>query len=793
MKKITLFIISAAIISFFSLDCRNTTTEKRDYPVEPVLFTDVDIQDEFWTPRMELNQTVSIWHCFQKYEETGHLAGPALIEGAAYMLAKKPDPKLEAYVDELIDKSVDRVESMLKERPESSVRISGHFFEAAVAYYDATGKRKMLDAAIKAADTIGKFYGPGKKTYISGHEGLKIGLIRLFRLTGEERYWKLAKFFLDERGTEGFERKGEYAKYREYAQDHKPVIEQIEAVGHCVRAMFLYIPLVDIAVLTGAEAYAAAARRIWEDSVYKKTYLTGGIGSVRFHEQFGDAYDLPNLNAWNETCAAYGNVAWNFRLFLQHNDAVYIDMMERILYNGWLVGVSYSGNRFFYQNPLKTFGNYERFPWINVPCCPPNIVRLMASIGSYIYAKSNKEIYVNLFIGSRAKIELDKTSVRISQETRYPWDGAVKLIVEPDRESQFVLYLRLPQWTRNRPMPGELYHYMKVYEKQPELKINGEAVKYEVDKGYARLDRKWKKKDTVEIDLPMPVRKVLPHKQIRYNKGLAALERGPLVYCAEWPDNERNVMNLLLHDDAVFEPEFREELLGGMTIVKGEVEALYRQEDNREVKTCKFMMTAIPYFAWANRGMGEMAVWLPRRGDLAGVKPILPPPPIARVTSSGATPKIWTGYHDQNDDIAAVYDGVEPLSSVDESHLFFRMRPQPGQAAWIQYDFKEPVEISSAKVYFVDDKRFCRLPKSWRILYKKGNRWITVENQNPYSVKKDRFNAMTFKPVKMFSVRIEVEPQTILYKAGSIGPPGALFIDKDIQWREFGIIEWQVN
>jgi DUF1680 family protein len=793
MRKITPIFIFFVLVFAVFMSCSKKTQPEPDYSVEPVSFVDVDIQDDFWRPKMDINQSVSIWHCFQKYEETGHLASPKLIEGAAYMLAKRSDPRLEAYVDELIDESVSRVESALEAKPESAVRISGHFFEAAVAYYEATGKKKMLDTALKAADLIDEIYGPGKKTYISGHEGLKIGLIRLFRHTHEKKYWKLAKFFLDERGKEGYARTGEYAKYREYAQDHKPVIEQEEAVGHCVRAMFLYIPLVDIAALTGEQAYAAASQRIWEDSVFKKTYLTGGVGAIRFHEQFGKAYELPNLSAWNETCAAYGNVVWNHRKFLQHHDAEYIDLMERILYNGWLAGVSLDGDRFFYQNPLKSFGNYERFDWINVPCCPPNIVRLMSSIGSYIYAKSKKDIYINLFIGSQAEIALDKTIVRLVQETRYPWEGKVKLTIDPVQESSFSLNMRLPMWTRNQPMPGDLYHYMEQYDEQPVLKINGEIKNYEIEKGYACLRRKWKKNDIVEIELPMRARKVLSHENIRHNKGLVALERGPLVYCVEWDDNDGNVLNLVIDDDAVFVPEFRKDLLDGITVLNGGVLKLVRGEDKRTIESEKFEVTAIPYYAWANRGMGEMAVWMPRGSDDARIKPIIPPLPICRVKSSGGIPKIWTGYNDQNDDIVAVYDGVEPLSSADESHLYFRMRPALGQQGWIQYDFENPVRVSSSEVYFVDDRRFCLLPESWRILYKQGNEWLSVHNRDPYTVERDRFNTVTFDPVTTSAVRIEIEPQTILYKARTIGPPEALFIDKDIEWREYGLIEWRVG
>jgi len=793
MKKGIALILIWTLL-FVTVVCRKAADSRQDYDAKPVPFTDVNITDDFWAPKMEVNRTVSIQHCFAMHEETGSLASPKYIEGAAYMLAKRNDPKLEAYVDALIEKSVARMESRIEKNPGAGMFTSGHFLEAAVAYFKATGKRKMLDAAIRAADRMDEAYGPGKKTYISGHEGLKIGLIQLYRQTGDERYRDLAQFFLDERGKEDYERTGEYAVDRTYAQDHKLVVEQDEAVGHCVRAVFLYIALTDIAALTGDSAYAEANNAIWEDAVRKKTYLTGGIGSIRFHEQYGEAYELPNVSAWNETCAAYGNVIWDHRLFLMYRDAKYIDMMERVLYNGWLVGVSFKGDRFFYQNPLKSFGNYERFRWINVPCCPPNVVRLMASIGSYIYATSGDDIYVNLFIGSDAEIKTADNKIQLKQETQYPWEGKIKLIVEPERENKFVLFVRIPIWTRNQPMPDDLYRYMENYEGSVPIRVNGEEVGYELESGYARLDRRWKSGDVVEIDLPMRIRKVIPHRNVEENRGHVALERGPLVYCAEWPDNQDgHVMSLLLHDDAEFAAKRREDLLGGITVLSGDVLAMQRKTDSRRVEAVKQSMTAIPYFAWANRGMGEMSVWLPRREDKARVFPVVPPAPIAEVDSLGGIVKGRTGYHDQNDDISAVYDGFDPLNSADESNLYFRMRPPVGQSAWVEYRFEEPTEVSSTEIYWVDDRRFCRLPRSWRILYKQGGQWKPVENRQAYAVDIDMFNQVDFNPVMTSAVRLEVEPESKSYKAGMIGPPAAMFIDKDIEWREFGIIEWRIK
>jgi uncharacterized protein len=332
-------------------------SEHPDYPARPVPLTQVDLADGFWAPRMEVNRNVSIWHCFQR-QKSDAFGTPRLIEGAAYMLAKRSDAKLEAYCDQRIDEMAARILPSLS-NPDKAVRVPGHFLEGAAAYYASTGKRKMLDAAVRDVNAIDASFGPGKRSYISEHEGQKIGLVRLYRETGDERCLKLAQFFLDGRGKDDYPRSGVYLQDRTYAQDYARVVNQHEAVGHCVRAAYLYIALTDIAALTGEPEYANARDRIWEDAVYKKTYLTGSIGSIRFHEQFGAPYELPNLSAWNETCAAYGNVVWNHRMFLLHRDARYIDVMERILYNGFAAGVSLKGDRFYYQNPLKSFGDYE--------------------------------------------------------------------------------------------------------------------------------------------------------------------------------------------------------------------------------------------------------------------------------------------------------------------------------------------------------------------------------------------------------------------------------------------------
>ena len=766
---------------------------KGDFSVRAVPLGQVNVTDAFWRPRMEANRDVSLRYCFQKFEGSGGSGVSKLTEAAAYILAKEPDSALEAYVDGRIEGVLAGMEQRIQ-TPEQSIRLSGHFLEAATAYSRVTGKREILDAALKAADLMDATYGPGKRTHISGHEGLKIGLISLYRSTGDERYWKLAKFFADERGKEDYERTGEYALDRTYAQDHEPAVDQSEALGHCVRATFLYIPMTDIAALAESEAYRDAVDRIWLDTVLHKTYLTGGIGSIRFHEQFGDAYELPNLSAWNETCAAYGNVVWNHRLFLLKRDAQYIDVMERVLYNALLVGVSLKGDRFFYQNPLKSFGDYERFEWINVPCCPPNVVRMVASIGEYVYASDSlRDLYLNLFVESDAEVVLDGKTVRISQETRYPWEGNVRLRVDPETDASFALHIRIPGWTQGSVMPGDLYAFADGRGGQADpvvLRVNGRQIPLDLENGYVRLDRRWGRGDLVELDLPMPVRQVVAHPDVEDDRGRVALQRGPLVYCAEWPDNAGRALNLVVPETAVLESEFRPDLLEGIQAVQGEVRAMER--DGSSDRTIPHQLTAIPYYAWANRGRGEMAVWLAREPSEAWLPPALPRH-IAEIRTSGGVEKGWTGYNDQNDDLGAVYDGRQPLNSADQSHRFFRMRPPVGEPAWLEYRFKAPTRVSSSRVYWFDDKRFCKFPKSWRLLYLADGEWIPVQVEGSFDVERDEFSAVTFEPVTTEAVRLEVEPQTVQYLAGEIGPPGAMFIDEDIAWREFGLIEWEVD
>ncbi len=626
------------------------------YQYTPIPFTNVTINDAFWSPRIETNRTVTIDYDFQKSEETGRLtnfdkaagrmAGDhegiffndsdvfKIIEGAAYSLHLHPDRELEHYLDHLIERIAAAQEpdgylytartiaerngtpDKLKADREGLTRWShlrvnhelynvGHMYEGAVAHYLATGKRTFLDVALKNADLIDATFGPDKRRDVPGHQEIEIGLVKLYRLTGDERYLRLAKFFLDERGhyNNGRQRYGNYGD-EAYTQDHLPVIAQDEALGHAVRAVYMYTGMADVAALTGEAAYIAAIDRIWDNVVSKKLYLTGGIGARHHGEAFGANYELPNATAYNETCAAIANVFWNQRMFQLHGDAKYIDVLERSLYNGFLPGISFSGDRFFYVNPLEFDGEYcfnrddslVRMPWFGCSCCPTNVVRVFPSLGGYLYAQSADRLYVNLFVGSQTTVDVGGALVQITQETNYPWEGAIKLTVQPQQPTTFALYLRIPGWAQGQPVPSDLYHYLDSATEAVTLKVNGAPVVLTLQQGYATINRTWQAGDVVELLLPMPVRRVGCHEAVQENAGKVALERGPLVYCLEGIDNGGHVLDAVLTDQATFTNVFAPDLLNGVVTI--------------QATDADRALTFVPYYAWAHRGVGEMTVWL---------------------------------------------------------------------------------------------------------------------------------------------------------------------------------------
>jgi DUF1680 family protein len=788
--------------------CTKTSTRKADYAVAAVSYKDVQVTDSFWTPRMENNRNVSIPGMLARFDKAGRNPESRLLEAACYVLAKHPDPALRSRIDSYLDRAIERIRSrkqVWSSEGDGDFFAAGNFLELGVAYFEATGSRKMLDVAIEIADDLDSVFGPGKRYDISNHEGIKIGLLRLYRCTGNDRYLRLAKFFLDTRGNP----ESRSIMYGPYAQDHAPVKSQTRAIGHAVRATYLYTPLTDIAALTADQEYAQANERIWEDAISRRTYLTGGIGSYRDEEDYGDDYDLPNLAAWNEICAAYGNAFWNQKLFLLRQDAKFVDVLERTLYNAFLVGVSLSGDTYLYQAPLITYGNFVRQTWFGPNCCPPNLARLLPQLGGLIYAQGDQSLYVNLFVGSKAEIRMKDTPLTIMQETKYPWDGAVKFSIEPQKPQSFALFVRIPGWARNQPMPGSLYSYLPAPEQAVSLSVNGSAASYTVEKGYARMEREWKAGDTVQLHLPMPVRRAMASEQVADNRSMIALEHGPLVFCAEQADNPEGVFNLVLPEKAELQFTFRPDLLGGIGEIAGKAMAVSRGPDRTSVVQKEVNFKAIPYYAFSNRAPGEMSVWLARETAKARIAPLPTLASTSRASSSCGNGTVAENYpgnkpptierrfypisQDGSGDIRAIYDQMEPANSEDGSAPFLRLHPQSGDQAWVQYDFAGPAQVSSVDVYWKDDKQYCVVPASWRLVYKSGNDWKPVATTESYGMAKGQYNRISFQPVTTSALRIEIQLQAKVYKKGTLGPPDGNYLDQDLTWYEGGVIEWRVN
>ena len=633
-----------------------------DYPVKEVPLTSVRLTDTFWAPRQRTDISVTIPHEIRQCELTGRIknfeiAGGGqkgafstrfafddsdvykVIEAAAYTLMLRPNPGLEKAVDSwvaLIAKAQEPDGYLYTARtidPASPPKMSGpkrwsnlkdshelynvgHLYEAAAAYYQATGKRTLLSVAVRSADFVAETFGPGTSQLklVPGHEEIELGLVKLYRVTGMRKYLDLAKFFIDERGDAAG-----HKLYGEYSQDHKPVVEQTEAVGHAVRAAYFYSGVTDVAALTGDARYMEALESVWSDIVSRKLYLTGGIGAAGRIEGFGPAYDLPNETGYAETCATIAYALWNYRMFRYYGDAKYMDLFERAAYNAFLSGAGMSGDLYFYPNPLASSGQHERSPWFPCACCPPNIARFIAEMGGFAYGVAGDKIYVNLYAQGTSEIETKDGQVTLSQTTEYPWNGDIRISVTPERPSGLSLMLRIPGWALGHPLPSDLYVYEGENREQPTVRINGITVTSGPERGYIPITRTWQKGDTIEISLPMPVRRVVANRNIAPDAGRVAVERGPLVYCAEWVDNSGYASNLVLEDAAVLSPEVRPDLLGGVTVITGEATA-YRQRSGKTIGE-KQRLTLIPYYAWAHRGNGEMAVWLAREQNKACVIP----------------------------------------------------------------------------------------------------------------------------------------------------------------------------
>ena len=702
MKKHLLTLTLAAILPASVCFGQNAD----GYPITPVPFTSVRVEsNSFWGQRLEASRKVTIPLAFSKCESEGrytnfsnaaehmkdstkvfkvHGRGFSFddtdpyktIEGASYILQTYPDEELKLYIDSVLKVIASAQEpdgylytartqnpndphhwagptrwSKVEDLSHEFYNL-GHMVESAVAHYQATGERTFLDIAIRYADCVIREVGdkPGQACVVPGHQIAEMALCRLYIVTGDRRYLDQAKFFLDYRGKTSFK--------TEYSQSHKPVVEQDEAVGHAVRAAYMYAGMADVAALTSDSAYIKAIDAIWNNIVSKKLYITGGIGATNHGEAFGPNYYLPNMSAYCETCAAIGNVYVNHRLFLLHGESKYYDVLERSLYNGLISGMSLDGGKFFYPNPLESRGQHERQPWFGCACCPSNLCRFIPSLPGYVYAVKDRSVYVNLFLSNSSTLQVDGKEVALTQMTGYPYDGEIRIKVDKNRCGEFTLKVRIPGWVDSTPVPSDLYAYTEegrleysiefenakeghmgtTFVKNAEtikalheqVSLDGNTRGYFTPDGYYNITRKWKKGDEVTIHFKMEPRIVRAHENVEADRGLVSIERGPIVYCAEWPDNKFDLKSVLINqqpeftldqrDLSSFIPEERKAELTTwqtqhITTLTTDAQTL-AFDKNGKLTTEEVRLTLIPYYTWAHRGRGDMKVWIPQ--DLKG-------------------------------------------------------------------------------------------------------------------------------------------------------------------------------
>ncbi len=790
MKKIILSFILCSL-SF------SHAVAQKGYPITPVPFTSVKVTPgTFWGQRLEASRTVTIPLAFSKCESEGryknfenaaaHMADPSKVfkvngvgysfddtdpyktlEGAAYILQTYPDKRLEAYCDSVIGIIASAQEPdgylytartqnpadphhwagdrrWVKEEDLSHELYNlGHMIEGAVAYWQATGKRKFLDIACRYADVACREVGPnaGQMCVVPGHQIAEMAMARLYLATGQKRYLDFAKFLLDYRGKTSIK--------TEYSQSHKPVVEQEEAVGHAVRAAYMYAGMADVAALTGDEGYVKAIDRIWDNIVGKKLYITGGIGATSSGEAFGKNYELPNMSAYCETCAAIGNVYVNYRLFLLHGDSKYYDVLERTLYNGLISGVSLEGNGFFYPNPLESMGQHQRQAWFGCACCPSNICRFIPSLPGYVYAVKDRNVYVNLFLSNKSTLDVAGKKVGLSQTTEYPWNGDITITVDKNAAGQFAMKIRIPGWVRNQVVPSSLYQYTDNKRPGYTVRVNGQEMAASVtEDGYYTISRKWKKGDKVLLHFDMEPRTVRANNKVEADRGMVSVERGPLVYCAEHPDNQFDVFSALVNQEPQFQLGKTE--IAGTPVVTLRTDAQTLNFDKQGKLAVKDQaLTLIPYYAWCHRGSGKMRVWISQ--DLTATTPAQPATLASESRVSTSTPRMPA--------ISAINDRLVPKDENDRSVPYTHWWPKKASTEWIGYEFSQEATVQSATVYWFDDGPWggCRVPQSWRILYQDAQgQWQPVSGANAYPTDKGVACTVNFDPVKTRALRLEV-------------------------------------
>lgn len=791
------FFLAFALAAALTCQAAGRSRQQR---IQEVPFTQVHLTDAFWAKRIEVNRTVSIPSAFRECERNGRFDNFALaannlgrghydvkehrgdfsfddtdpykvIEGASYALAAKYDARLDHYLDSVIGlialaqepdgylttcvtNKCERLSGWWGTHKWEKINShelynSGHLIESAVAHYRATGKRSLLDVAIKNADLVCRTFGPaeGQIHRPGGHPIIEMALCKLYEVTGNRRYLDGAKYFVDETGrcTDGH-------RPSEYSQDHMPILQQQEIVGHAVRAGYLYSGVADMAALTGDTAYQHALERIWQNMSSKKLFITGGIGSRPQGEGFGPDYELNSHTAYCETCAAIANVYWNYRMFLATGQSKYVDVVERALYNNVLSGVSLSGDRFFYDNPLESDGEHERAPWFGCACCPGNVTRFVASVPGYMYAvgqgAKEKTVYVNLYAQGTATVG----GLQIEQTTGYPWDGGVKLRLAKGG-GRFTMKLRVPGWLRQSPTGNDLYAYAD-RARPYTVKVNGQSVSAD-DNGYVSISRTWKKGDSIELEWPMDVRRTVANDNAEDLRGKVCLERGPIVYCLEAADQpDHSVFDKYVLRAATLDSHFEADLLGGVVVVDGQA---MKTERDGTVTATRFR--AIPYSTWNNRGPQPMEVWVADNPTAAVIAPLPTIASKAQVFSNRgpiqndapetAPTDGWAG---------GVNDQWEPRRSSDTSKPYHYWWLKRGTKESISYKFDQPYEVRNVQVYWLDfdhyDGNF-RTPESWTLYYKADDgAWREVEQHSPFGVRKDCYNSVDFKPVRTQELKI---------------------------------------
>ncbi|HHJ09542.1 MAG TPA: glycoside hydrolase family 127 protein [Bacteroidetes bacterium] len=781
MKNLKILFVLIVFTGITLISC-NKKEQLKDYPIKPVELKSVKMTDKFWYPKIKTNHDVTIKTCINKLYSDGRIKnfkiagglerghyqtnqpfnGPTykVLEGVAYSIQTFPEDTLVEWMDTIIyylskaqeddgylypartimgDSVFPHCGKKRWERLEEGSHElfnHGHMMEAAVAHYQATGKDNFLKIAKKAANMIYNTFGYGKLEKYPGHQEIELALVRMFRETNDQRYLDLAKFFLDVRGPDGAKN----------IQAHKKVVDQRRAVGHAVRAVYMYSAMTDVAALTNDISYIEAIKKIWEDIITGKFYITGGIGSSSRNEGFEEPYILPNMHSYCETCASIGNVYWNHRMFLYEGNAKYYDILERTLYNALLSGVSLRGNKFFYSNMLESHGQYERSPWFNVACCPTSMCRFIPSFPRYIYAQSKDRLFVNIYAASEATLTMDGQLIKIIQDSNYPWDGNIMITLEPEESRKFSLSMRIPNWARGKVVPSDLYTFKN--ESYPEISasVNGKSVSVDIEEGYLTITRTWEKGDQINLDIPMPIQIIQANENIVFDRNKVAIQKGPIVYCAEWPDNPGGkVLNLILDYKKKMTTEFREDLLGGVNVIHAKGYSTSRTLEGDTTISDIHNITLIPYYVWANRGPGEMRVWLAT--DKKGTIPA-PAPTIAarsKVTASVESPTLF-----------ALNDQVYPENSIlrEIPGLYFSSNQK--KTAWIQYNFDKTEKVKKIKTYWLNKNNFT-IPESWDIQYINGTTWSSVDQKDTIHNQEDTYLEIDFTPIETNTLRFNFD------------------------------------